>query len=313
MKHTKEDYIKAAQNSFSIAQMCVELGVKPIGGNYQTIKNKIKEYNIDISHFTGRAWNQGKRYRMINKPKSLEEILKENSPYQSFKLKERLLESGLKERKCECCSNTEWLGKPIKLELHHINGNHDDNRLENLQLLCPNCHAYTDTYRGRNKIRYEEKKEKIVLVTYEEKKIKEKIEKPKRFCLSCGKELTNSQTKYCSQECATKSYTKRIDKEELINALEANDFNLTKVGKIYNVTANAIKKWCKHYEIVKDNFFHTKKIEQYDLNNNFIQEFNSITEAMNITNISTIKKCLQGKSQSAGGFIWRYANEENNS
>ena len=92
MKHTKEDYIKAAQNSFSIAQMCVELGVKPIGGNYQTIKNKIKEYNIDISHFTGRAWNQGKRYRIINKPKSLEEILKENSPYQSFKLKERLLE-----------------------------------------------------------------------------------------------------------------------------------------------------------------------------------------------------------------------------
>lgn len=161
MKHTKEDYINAAKNSFSIAQMCVELGIKSIGGNYQTIKNKIKEYNIDISHFTGRAWNQGKRYRMINKPKSLEEILKENSPYQSFKLKERLLESGLKERKCECCNNTEWLGKPIKLELHHINGNHDDNRLENLQLLCPNCHSYTDTYRGKNKVRYEEKKEKL--------------------------------------------------------------------------------------------------------------------------------------------------------
>lgn len=313
MKHTKEDYIKAAQNSFSIAQMCVELGVKPIGGNYQTIKNKIKEYNIDISHFTGRAWNQGKRYRMINKPKSLEEILKENSPYQSFKLKERLLESGLKERKCECCNNTEWLGKPIKLELHHINGNHDDNRLENLQLLCPNCHSYTDTYRGRNKIRYEEKKEKIVLVTYEEKKIKEKIEKPKRYCLTCGKELTNSQTKFCSNECAIQSYRKRVDKEELINALEANDYNLTKVGKIYNVSANAIKKWCKHYEIVKDNFFHTKKIGQYDLNNNFIQEFNSITEAMDKTNITTIKKCLQGKAESARGFIWRYVDEENNS
>lgn len=125
--------------------------------------------------------------------------------------------------------------------------------------------------------------------------------------------MTNSQTKYCSQECATKSYTKRIDKEELINALETNDYNLTKVGKIYNVTANAIKKWCKHYEIVKDNFFHTKKIQQYDLNNNFIQEFNSITEAMNKTNIRTIRKCLQGKVQSAGGFIWRYVNEENNS
>ena len=316
MKHTKEDYIKAAKNSFSIAQMCVELGVKPIGGNYQTIKNKIKEYNIDISHFTGRAWNQGKRYRIINKPKSLEEILKENSPYQSFKLKERLLESGLKERKCECCNNTEWLGNPIPLELHHINGNHDDNRLENLQLLCPNCHSYTDNYRGKNKVRYEEKKEKIILLTYEEKKDKPKIiknEKPKRFCLTCGKELTNSQTKYCSHECATKTYTKRIDKEELIKVLEENNHNLTQVGKLYNVSANAIKKWCKHYNIVKDNYFHSKKIQQYDLNDNFIKEFKSITEAMNETNITTIKKCLQGKVQSSGGFIWRYANEENNS
>ena len=149
-----------------------------------------------------------------------------------------------------------------------------------------------------------------------EKKDKPKIiknEKPKRFCLTCGKELTNSQTKYCSHECATKTYTKRIDKEELIKVLEENNYNLTQVGKLYNVSANAIKKWCKHYNIVKDNYFHSKKIRQYDLNDNFVKEFKSITEAMNETKITTIKKCLQGKVQSSGGFIWRYANEENNS
>ena len=314
---SKEEYIKAAQNSLSIAQMCRELGVKPVGGNYYVIKNKIKEYDIDISHFTGKAWNQGKRYRPINKPKSLEEILKEDSPYQSFKLKARLLESGLKENRCECCNNTEWLGKPIKLELHHINGNHNDNRLENLQLLCPNCHSYTDTYRGRNKIKYEEKQEEIILITHEEKDKNKpkpiKEEKPKRYCLICGKELSNRQKNYCSNECAIKSYTKRVDKEELIKVLKENNNNLTKVGKIYDVSPNAIKKWCKYYGIEQNNYFHTKAICQYDLNGNFIKEFQSITEAMNETNITTIKKVLQNKQSSAGGFIWRYANEENNS
>lgn len=322
MKRTKEEYEEAIKKSLSIAQVCRELGIKPIGGNYRVIHQKIKEYNLDISHFTGKAWNQGKRYRLINKPKPLEEILKENSFYNSHKLKQRLIESGLKEHKCENpnCGLTEWLGKPITLELHHINGDHNDNRLENLQLLCPNCHSYTDTYRAKNKIRYEKnKKENIILLNEKDlEKIKnisnkEKIEKPKRYCALCGKELNRKQINFCSNACATQSYRKRIDKEELINALEANNYNLTKVGKIYNVSANSIKKWCKHYKIVKDNFFHTKKIQQYDLNNSFIQEFNSITEAMNRTNVTSIKKCLQGKTQSAGGFIWRYVNDENNS
>ena len=62
----------------------------------------------------------------------------------------RLLNANLKERICEHCENTLWLGNPIPLELHHINGVSSDNRLENLQLLCPNCHALTDNYRGKN-------------------------------------------------------------------------------------------------------------------------------------------------------------------
>lgn len=311
---TKDEVEENARKSHSIAEMCRNFGIVASGGNYRVMHNLIDKYHIDISHFTGQGWNVGLKFKP-NPPKALSEILNENSYYQSYKLKQRLIDEHLKEHKCEKCGNDRWYGQPIPLELHHINGNHNDNRLENLQLLCPNCHAQTDNYRGRNGKRYDLKEvipiQPRVITNTKIEIIKE--EKPKRYCAICGKELSNSQTKYCSQECATKSYRKRVEKEEMINALEANDYNLTKVGKIYNVTANAIKKWCKHYEIVKDNFFHTKKIQQFDLNNNFIQEFNSITEAMDKTNVTTIKKCLQGKAQSAGGFIWRYANEENNS
>lgn len=147
---TKEEYIKAANNSYSIAGMLKFLGLKPCGGNYKTLHRAIEEYDIDISHFTGQGWNVG----LIFKPKEarkLEEILTEHSYYPTWKLKNRLFKQGLKEEKCECCGLTEWRGDKISFELHHKNGVTTDNRLENLEILCPNCHAQTDNYRGRNK------------------------------------------------------------------------------------------------------------------------------------------------------------------
>ncbi len=81
----------------------------------------------------------------------LEDILKENTVYGSTLLKKRLINEGLKENKCEKCGISEWNNKPITLELHHINGNRYDNRLENLQILCPNCHALTPNYRSSYK------------------------------------------------------------------------------------------------------------------------------------------------------------------
>lgn len=109
------------------------------------------ELGLDTSHMTGKVWNQGERYRPVKEAKPLEEILVEHSSYIStYHLKERLLKEGVKECKCECCGNTKWMGEPIALELHHVNGVKDDLRIENLQILCPNCHAFTDNYRGRN-------------------------------------------------------------------------------------------------------------------------------------------------------------------
>ena len=149
-KRTKEEYEAAIISSYSIAGACRQLGIKPSGGNYRIIHNAIKEYSLNTQHFTGQGWNTNLQFKPF-KEKPIAEILIKGSSYQSYKLKRRLLVEGLKEEICECCGLRTWQGKTIPLELHHINGDNTDNRLENLELLCPNCHALTDCYRGKNK------------------------------------------------------------------------------------------------------------------------------------------------------------------
>lgn len=150
-KWTDEQFVEAVKTSLSYAEVLRKIGLKVAGSNYDSVKRKINELNLDTSHMTGKVWNQGERYRQIKPKQSLSEILVEHSTFvNTHHLRERLLKEGVKEYKCECCGRTEWLGKPIKLELHHINGVKDDLRLCNLQILCPNCHAFTDNYRGKN-------------------------------------------------------------------------------------------------------------------------------------------------------------------
>ena len=149
-KRTKDEYELAVKNSQSIAEVCRYLGIKPNGGNYRIIHKAINKYALDTQHFTGQGWNKDLKFKPFTE-QPINEILVKGSQYQSFKLKRRLLSSGFKQTVCESCNLTMWQGRPIPLELHHINGDNTDNRLENLMLLCPNCHALTDHYRGKNK------------------------------------------------------------------------------------------------------------------------------------------------------------------
>lgn len=96
--------------------------------------------------------NQGSKG--LSKPNgrelSLLEYLDKSIDIQSNKVRKKLLDEGYKEYRCECCKLTEWLNEPIPLELHHKDGNRHNNILSNFQLLCPNCHAKTNSYRGKN-------------------------------------------------------------------------------------------------------------------------------------------------------------------
>lgn len=146
------EFICIVKNSLSIAEISRNLNVEVNTSSYRHINKRIEDLNIDISHFTGAAWNVGDRYKPIPNPKSkpLGELLVKGSNYGSFKLKNRLLKEGLKEYVCEECGLTVWNEKPIPLELHHIDGDRTNNTLENLKILCPNCHAQTDNYCGKN-------------------------------------------------------------------------------------------------------------------------------------------------------------------
>jgi hypothetical protein len=115
--------------------------------------------------FSAYAWTQAvKRGALVPRPikKPIEEYLVIGRRTGRTHLKARLIEEGLKDNRCEICGITEWLGKPLSMQLHHLNGDGSDNRIENLQLLCGNCHSQTDTYGGRNGHRKPERHLRLV-------------------------------------------------------------------------------------------------------------------------------------------------------
>jgi hypothetical protein len=150
-KYTDDDIRQAIQSSPSYAQALKKLGLKPAGGNYQSIKQKVNKIGIDTSHMTGCGHLKGKKHGWSKKI-PLEYILVEDSCYKSIHLKKRLFKAGVFENRCYECGTTEWRGHPIPTELEHINGNSRDHRIENLTILCLHCHALTPTWRRKKKV-----------------------------------------------------------------------------------------------------------------------------------------------------------------
>ncbi len=133
--YTDEDIIKFSSESTSIAQLLVKLDLRPIGGNYANIKKHIQRLEIDTAHWTGQGWSKDKQLKNWSDYARVEHL----KPH-------LILKRG---HKCQCCELVEWQNNLIPLEVHHKNGNRTDNSEENLSLMCPNCHALTENWRGR--------------------------------------------------------------------------------------------------------------------------------------------------------------------
>lgn len=262
----KQELEQIVKESSSYADVCRALEVSPRGGNYARVKKLIKD--LDISHFNKGPWNKGRKIKSTSYQKApIQQILIENSPHtNSGKLRVRLIKEGLKENKCEVCGCTE------SLELHHINGNHQDNRLENLQILCANCHRKTNNFRGKGIRAHKAASDWFISDEEAEQRHQVKLEKrrvPKnlrkvipilpKICPSCGKEFQPSDRKqeYCSQECYHNKNDNRPDIISLLKAFkEYNSF--VKVGTYFGVTDNAVRKWCKLYKLP----IHSKELQQ---------------------------------------------------
>ena len=132
-EYTDEDIIEKSKEVTSIAQLLKALNLKMAGGNYANIKRNLQRLKIDTSHWTGKSWNKDKQ-------------LKDWSQYTRIApIRKHLI--NIRGNTCECCGLSTWLNNPITLEVHHINGDRTNNNLDNLQLLCPNCHSFTTTWR----------------------------------------------------------------------------------------------------------------------------------------------------------------------
>lgn len=148
-KVSDSEFAEAVAGARSIRATLAAIGLRPAGGNYATARRRIASMKLDTTHFSGMGWRRGSLISVTG-PIPLEQVLVEGRPTQSSDLRRRLLAAGLKDHECEVCRRRVWNGRPMPLELDHLNGRREDNRLDNLRLLCPNCHAQTSTYRGRN-------------------------------------------------------------------------------------------------------------------------------------------------------------------
>ena len=236
-----------------------------------TLKRIIKEYKLDTSKFeeNRKLYKQQMAKMSLCSEYNIESKLHRNTKTNSHKLRNKLIEFGYKESKCELCGISEWLGKPVKLQLHHIDGNHDNNELSNLQILCPNCHSMTDNFDVYNSKRAKEptlvcsecgikisshsKSGLCVSCSHKHKRENAKtkyINRVKIICPCCKTNLMNSTSTMC-ESCYNKKRIEKlyniISRDNLKELIRSTSF--TQIGDMYNVSDNTIRKWCDKYNL----------------------------------------------------------------
>jgi hypothetical protein len=234
---TKEQLETAVAASKSGSETLRRLGLRAAGGNHRTLNKYVALWGISTEHFDP-SWAMRSRKGSARKP--LEEILVASSTYSRGHLKERLYDEGVKKRRCELCGQTdEWRGGRMALILDHINGVADDNRIENLRIVCPNCAATFDTHCGRSNRR----------------------PPVERGCARCGKafRVRYRTHRYCSRACGTRAsrrsrgvpqpQRRAVARPPLLRLREdVEQLGFAGTGRKYGVSDNAVRKWLVWYE-----------------------------------------------------------------
>lgn len=255
--YTLEEINKIAKDSISFSEVLKKLGYTGHGGYITKRLHEIfNKYKINYSHFSHYKYKEfDKEYG------ELEKYLTNKCKITSWKLKNKLIEQGIFKQECSCCQNTEWLGNPIPLELHHKDGNKNNNELKNLELRCPNCHYFTDTYKTKNmKKKDTDNDEKHKKDIINDKCIVKK-DKEKYYCKICGKE--KSKMSQLCLECYKKEQGKNIPPKEILEELIFK-YPILQIANMYGVSDNAVRKWLKKYNLP----FKKVDIEKYKLNKN---------------------------------------------
>lgn len=225
-KFSKEELEQMVQESVSYRELAKKIGYVSIGNNGDTIKSRLEKYGISTEHFTGLA--RDKQVRNVDNI-----FCKESTASQSV-LRRWYIEGNYTEYKCAICGLPPfWNDKPLTLTLDHIDGDNKNNELSNLRWICPNCDRQLPTFAGRNP----KARQSYICDN----------PKTKNFCVDCGVEIT-PQADRCI-ECSRKNRqiverpTKEVLYEELCNS------SFLAVGRKYGVSDNAIRKWCKAYNL----------------------------------------------------------------
>lgn len=246
--NAKEQILQWIKEDRSKAYICRQLSCKQ-----ETLNSYLKKMGIEYS-------GQQIRYNQIpSNKKTVEEYLLTCENIKSSKLKYKLLEEGIKEYKCEYCEQSEWNGLPIPLELHHIDGNHYNNELSNLMIVCPNCHAQLTSQQSTSLDQYTYGR---YIESMQSNKTKQNVHKKRtdtkkhNRCVDCGKPILSKSTR-----CVECSYRHRSScpytREELKSLIRQKSF--TSIGKENNVSDNTIRKWCKNFNLPTK----SREIRQY--------------------------------------------------
>lgn len=236
---SKESILQWIQEGKTKAYISEQLHCKQ-----ETLNRYLKKMGIEY------RGQQGQHDKPSIKRQSAIEYIAFGKNKKSNILKYKLLQDGLKEYKCEYCQQVEWNGLPIPLELHHIDGDHYNNELSNLMLVCPNCHAQLTSAQNNNKTSYSYGYylTKQLGMTNNELGISSSTYKAKRTnrCIDCGKPIVSTSTRCV--ECSLKYRSScPYNRKELKELIRTTSFS--ELGRINNVSDNAVRKWCKNFDL----------------------------------------------------------------